>query len=118
MLQEDETQKVYTEGTVNQVILTKYERNPYARKACIQHYGYSCWVCNFNFEQVYGDLGKDFIHVHHLTQLAKVGETYIVNPINDLRPVCPNCHAMLHRKKDGVSTEYLKSLMVTDQHSH
>ena len=116
--QQDQTQKIYTEGTPNQVTLTKYERNPFARKVCLQYYGYSCAVCDFNFEQVYGDIGKDFIHVHHLTQVAKVGKQYTVDPVNDLRPVCPNCHAMLHRKNVGVSIEYLKSLMVRDQHSH
>lgn len=98
------------------MILTKYERNPHARKECLKHYGFSCTICQFNFEQVYGDIGKDFIHVHHLTQISKVGKQYSVDPINDLRPVCPNCHAMLHRMKDGLSIEYLKSLIVKEQH--
>lgn len=113
-----EEQIFYTEGILSEVTLTKYERNPFARKVCLQHHGYSCTVCNFNFELVYGDIGKGFIHVHHLTHLAKVGKQYSVDPISDLCPVCPNCHAMQHRKKDGVPIEYLKSLMVTDQHSH
>ncbi|MCY7349119.1 MAG: EVE domain-containing protein [Cytophagaceae bacterium] len=113
----DQLQKTYTEGTPNQVTLTKYERNPFARKACIEHYGVSCTVCGFNFEQVYGDLGIDFIHVHHLTQVAKVGKRYAVDPINDLRPVCPNCHAMLHKRNEGVSVEILKSLMLTKKQS-
>jgi 5-methylcytosine-specific restriction protein A len=103
----------YTEGTASQVTQTRYERNPYARKACVKHYGYSCAVCGFNFEQVYGDLGRGFIHVHHLTQVAKVAKEYTVDPINDLRPVCPNCHAMLHKRKEALSIEELKALMVT-----
>ena len=65
---EKDEQKVYTEGTPNQVLVTKYERNPFARKTCIDHYGLSCSVCEFNFENEYGELGKDFIHVHHLRQ--------------------------------------------------
>lgn len=115
LLTKEQTQKTYTEGTPNQVTLTKYERNPYARKACIQQYGLSCAVCSFNFEQVYGDIGKEFTHVHHMTHVAKVGKKYTVDPINDLRPVCPNCHAMLHRRKDGVSIEELKSLLLVKQ---
>jgi 5-methylcytosine-specific restriction protein A len=51
---ENETQKTYTEGTPNQVTLTKYERNPFARKKCIAHFGLSCVVCDFNFEKTYG----------------------------------------------------------------
>lgn len=59
--------KTYTEGTVNQITQTRYERNPYARAACIKYYGYSCSVCEFNFEKSFRELGKKFIHVHHLT---------------------------------------------------
>ena len=55
-------------------------------------------VCEFNFEAFYGERGKGFIHVHHLSSLAEIGQEYEVDPVNDLRPVCPNCHAMLHRK--------------------
>ena len=108
---QDQTQKTYSEGTPNLVTFTKYERNPFARKVCLQHYGYSCAACDFNFEKVYGDIGKDFIHVHHLTPVAKVGKQYLVDPVNDLRPVCPNCHAMIHKRKEAISVEELKSLL-------
>jgi predicted HNH restriction endonuclease len=50
-----------------------------------------------NFEDTYGPIGKGFIHVHHLRPLASVEAEYDVDPVADLRPVCPNCHAMLHR---------------------
>ena len=30
------------------------------------------------------------------------GQTHEINPETDLIPVCPNCHAMLHRKIDGI----------------
>lgn len=85
------------EGAARQVTVNAYERNPAAREACIRHYGTQCFVCGFNFGRVYGPLGAGFIHVHHLRQLSEIGERYVVDPIQDLRPVCPNCHAMLHR---------------------
>lgn len=116
--QEDDKQEIYIEGFANQVTLTRYERNPYARKACLGHYGYSCSVCEFNFQKGYGDIGKDFIHIHHLTQIANIGKEYNIDPIEDLRPVCPNCHAMLHRRKSGLSIEELKSIMLKEKHSH
>jgi 5-methylcytosine-specific restriction protein A len=103
-----EEKKTYTEGTANQITQTRYERNPYARTVCINHYGYSCSVCEFDFEKRFGELGKNFIHVHHLTQVATVGKTYEVDPIKDLRPVCPNCHAMLHRQNPPLTIEELK----------
>lgn len=105
---ENEEQKVYTEGTPNQVKITKYERNPHARTTCIDYYGLSCSVCGFNFEIKYGELGKGFIHVHHLKQVSYIGKQYKVDPIKDLRPVCPNCHAMIHKRKEPYTIEELK----------
>jgi len=65
-------------------------------------------VCGFSFESAYGELGRDYIHVHHVLPLAEVNEEYEVDPIRDLRPVCPNCHAMLHRKSPALSVDELK----------
>jgi len=87
----------FPEGALSRVEVNRYERDPRARKACLKHWGYRCAVCWFSFEERYGPLGQDFIHVHHLLELSKVPPGYVVNPVNDLRPVCPNCHAMIHR---------------------
>lgn len=103
--------KSYAEGASSQVFVTKYERNPHARKACIEHYGLSCVVCDLNFEQFYGELGRNFIHVHHLIQVSKMEGHFRTDPIKDLRPVCPNCHAMIHRKNKALSIEEIKSLI-------
>ena len=54
-----------------------------------------------DFENMYGELGKGFIHVHHIVPISMIGKEYKIDPIKDLVPVCPNCHAMLHRCKDG-----------------
>lgn len=99
------------EGAKKQITVNAYERSPQARKECIEHYGITCSICNFNFEEIYGEIGKDFIHVHHLTDISTIGETYNVNPIMDLRPVCPNCHAMLHKQRPAYSIEQIKSLI-------
>lgn len=87
----------YYEGTRQTITVNKYERDIKARKACIDHHGSSCQVCGFDFRAVYGEMGKSFIHVHHITPLSSIGKGYAPDPINDLIPVCPNCHAMLHR---------------------
>ncbi len=106
-----ESQKEYKEGIPNDVTVTRYERNPHARKECIDHYGLKCVVCGMNFQQVYGEIGKDFIHVHHLRQVATIGKEYEVNPVKDLRPVCPNCHAMIHRRIEPYTLEEMKKIM-------
>ena len=53
----------------------------------------------------YGEVAEGLIHVHHLRSLSEVGEEYIVDPIADLRPVCPNCHAVLHTRTPPFSIE-------------
>ncbi|WP_082221648.1 HNH endonuclease [Herbaspirillum chlorophenolicum] len=100
----------YIEGTVFQVLINAYERNLEAREKCLDHYGYRCSVCSFDFEEEYGALGKRFIHVHHLIPLAEVGREYEVDPIRDLRPLCPNCHAMIHRGGTVRSIEKLQEI--------
>ena len=106
-----ETKRTYSEGTPNQVTLTRYERNPHAREECIEHYGSSCNVCRFNFEETYGQTGKDFIHVHHLTQIASIGKKYNVDPITDLRPVCTNCHSIIHKRKPAYTIEEMIEML-------
>jgi len=103
----------FIEGSRQQIYTTSYERNPKARVACLEFHGYSCAVCDFNFEEVFGDIGKNYIHVHHLRPLSEIGSEYVIDPIKDLCPVCPNCHAMLHRKKDEDfnSIEELKKIV-------
>lgn len=88
---------LYREGSVKTVSVDIYERDSKARRACIENYGYDCQVCGINFEEIYGEIGKGFIHVHHLVPLSDIGELYVVDPVKDLRPVCPNCHAMIHK---------------------
>ena len=63
-----------------------------------------------DFELTYGEYGKGFIHVHHLRPLYMVKKDYIVDYKNDLIPVCPNCHAMIHRIPNGekLSVEEIK----------
>lgn len=90
----------YAEGAVRPIRVNAYERSSDARRACIRHYGSSCSVCEFDFAAQYGPIGEGYIHVHHLVSLSEIGQEYEVDPIRDLIPVCPNCHAMLHHKRD------------------
>ncbi len=62
-------------------------------------------ICSFDFEKIYGEVGKDVIHVHHLKPLSTIGEEYKVDPIDDLCPVCPNCHLIIHRRNPPYSID-------------
>jgi 5-methylcytosine-specific restriction protein A len=101
----------YSEGKAKQVLVNTYERNLVARQVCIDHYGASCKVCDFDFQKTFGEIGKGFIHIHHIVDLATIGEEYSVDPISDLIPVCPNCHAMLHRQRPAYKIEDLRGIL-------
>lgn len=105
------TPALYFEGAGRTITVNAYERDLRARKACIDHYGISCFICGFDFESKYGELGQGFIQVHHIVPLSHIAHSYVVDPIQDLRPVCPNCHAMLHRRAEVLSVEELQRLV-------
>lgn len=101
----------YLEGVGQQILVNRYERSQEARNACISHYGCVCQVCNFDFFERYGDLGRGFIHVHHRKPIASIKSEYVVDPVKDLVPVCPNCHAMLHRREPPFEVDELRTFM-------
>jgi len=102
---------VLIEGRDVSLELTKYERNSKARELCIAHHGDSCKVCDMNFGLVYGKVGYGFIHVHHIIPISEQDGEYEVDPVNDLVPLCPNCHAMAHRRNPPFSIPELKDMV-------
>ena len=93
-----------TEGKKVAYYTTKYERKRQYRDAAIRIHGCKCTVCGFDFAESYGDVGKGFIEVHHVKPLYSLDEETIPNPATDMVCLCPNCHRMIHRKKDGIMT--------------
>lgn len=91
------------EGAQRQITTNRYERKPHLRFKCLAHAIESdngrlaCKVCDLDFAETYGTIGEGFIHVHHLSPLGGHQREQLVDPKTDLVPVCPNCHAMLHR---------------------
>jgi hypothetical protein len=112
LLPSEEADAELFEGGGITVQVNRFERNPVARKRCIRFYGPTCVVCGFDFEKTYGPIGAGFIHVHHLTPRSTGGrKPRTVDPHKDLRPVCPNCHEMLHRKVPPYSIKELTSML-------
>lgn len=101
----------YLEGNSKRIYVNVYERNPKAKIDCIAAYGTTCSVCDFSFEAYYGEIGSGFIHVHHLDLISGLGANYEIDPVKDLRPVCPNCHAMLHKRNPPFTIEELKQML-------
>jgi 5-methylcytosine-specific restriction enzyme A len=107
-----EEDEFYTDGAVKDYYGKRYERNPVNREKAIEIHGLNCVCCGFNFEEVYGERGKDFIEVHHIKPLSTSKGEVVINPVTDLVSICSNCHRMIHRRKDNVLTvEELRLLL-------
>lgn len=96
------------EGMPTGVELTTYERNRKARRLCIEHFGPICQACTLNYEEKYGAIGAELIHVHHVTPLAEIGEAYEVDPIHDLVPLCATCHHVVHSRVPPYSVDEVR----------
>ena len=91
-----------TEGARRYVYASRIERNHRNRVEAIRLHGYKCQACGFDFADIYGELGKNYIEVHHINPLADQDGEHIVNPATDLVCLCANCHRMVHRNQNQV----------------
>jgi predicted HNH restriction endonuclease len=103
---------VLFEGAKHRILVNAYERNPQARQRCIEDHGAKCCICGFDFAKTYGEVGKGFIHVHHLIPISEISTEYQIDPVRDLRPICPNCHAIIHRKNPPYSIEEVQEMLL------
>lgn len=91
------------------------------REAASEHYRdpdgkLPCVVCGFCFEDRYGERGKGFVEIHHerpLYQYSDAGvESYLCEAVKRVKPVCANCHRMIHRDaKRPMSVAELKNAL-------
>ena len=81
------------------------------RNMCLSHYGTECYVCGEDFGVKYGSLGEGYIRVSfYKPDIREKGEP--IDPISDLRPICPNCLSMMQRRPAApISMEELKAII-------
>jgi hypothetical protein len=101
----------FIEGACRMVTVNAYERDQEARRRCIAAHKPRCCACGLDFGAMYGPEFDGFIHVHHLCPLSEIGGEYEVDPVKDLRPVCPNCHAVIHHGGRLRSIEEVRQLL-------
>jgi len=94
------------------IVVNAFEQDPLAKLECIKAHGTLCKVCSIDLERSYGRLGMDAIHVHFLPPFERLDDSYVLDPVKDLVPICPNCHTMLHRgREEPLRVEDLKHIM-------
>ena len=99
------------EGAIRSINVNAYERSAAARSKCILHYGCKCAACGIILSDIYGEIAQGYVHVHHLRQLSEINAEYQVDPIQDLRPLCPNCHAIIHLSNPPRTIDELKAFI-------
>ena len=100
----------FSEGAVRIVELSRAERSPHVRAACIAKWGYLCRACDMMLSDLYGPIAEKLIEIHHLVPLGDRGERD-VDPEQDVVPVCPNCHWIIHQKDPPYTVQEVKAMM-------
>lgn len=102
------------EGRLTEAKVLRRQRNRAARQKCLDDSGYTCYVCGFNFEKAYGEIGKNFLEVHHTKPLATYDDEHPI-PQSELCALCSNCHSMVHRSREVLDVDVLKRMF--DKHN-
>ena len=110
---EEEEEKQRLEGRMTEAKVLRRQRNRQARQQCLDASGYKCYICGFDFEKTYGEIGKGFLEVHHTKPLATYDDEHPI-PQSELCALCSNCHSMVHRKKDVLDVELLKQIYLSN----
>lgn len=115
---EDET---VLEGRVTAIDARRRTRSRRLREVALQHFAGAdgrliCAACEFDFEAKYGGRGAGYIEVHHRRPLFMYEgddlEQTLAGALENLVPLCSNCHRMLHRSRADVWTvEQLRASM-------
>jgi len=97
-----------TEGAVTVATCGNRKRSATNRTACLRHFGAVCNACGLKPEDLYGAEGPSIMHVHHLTPLSAMESPRALSPIDELVPLCPNCHNFAHKRNPPFSPEEIR----------
>ncbi len=110
--EEEQTPAIgFAEGAAITSESTRYERDRRNRAAAIAIWGCKCQACGLDFGDRYGNAAAGFIQVHHTTPVSVLGPDTIVDPAHDLVPLCPNCHAVAHRREPPFTVQEIRSML-------
>ena len=105
----------FPEGAVSALQVNRYERDQRNRDAAILIHGAICKACGLDFGSLYGEVAAGFIEVHHTTPVSQLGPDYHVDPARELVPLCPNCHAVAHRREPPFSIDEIRQMLRPDK---
>ena len=101
----------FPEGDASIQRVNRYERDRRNRAAAIAIWGSKCQACDLDFGARYGEVADGFIEVHHTTPVSTMVPGTVVDPARDLVPLCPNCHAVAHRRSPPFSVQDIRAML-------
>lgn len=104
-------ERTYVEGRLTDVVMQRRERSEEARTACLAAHGFACYVCEVNLKEHYGGLPTEVIHVHHEEPLSQAQGERQFDPVATMKPVCPNCHCVIHSRTPAYSIAEVKRML-------
>ena len=108
----------YPEGRLSRLTANRYERDRRNRAAAIAIHGSLCSACGVDFGKLYGSVAAGYIEVHHVTPLSELGPDYVIDPMHDLIPLCPNCHAVAHRRNPPFTVDEIAGFLEASRSSN
>lgn len=80
--------------------------------------GCKCMACGIEMSDKYGDLGKDYIELHHIIPYADMNLNNVrILKIDDFCALCPNCHRMIHKLESAGDIEMLKNIIELNKYT-
>jgi predicted HNH restriction endonuclease len=101
-------------GVIERILKTRKRKNEIIQLAKEnfkrKHGKLYCQVCGFDFEKIYGKIGKDFIEGHHTIAVCDMTPEHKTKP-EDIAMLCSNCHRMVHRTRPRLTMQELTKLL-------
>jgi 5-methylcytosine-specific restriction protein A len=115
IIESEEEKSSFVEGGIVERMHLHRERNSRLIKVVKETFKIKfgklfCQICEFNFTEMYGVLGEDFIEAHHTIAISFMNPNHQTKP-EDIALVCANCHRMLHRKRPWLGISELKEIL-------
>lgn len=74
--------------------------------------GYKCTACGADMSEIYGNIGHNYIELHHKIPYSKIkeNETRTLTE-KEFCVLCPNCHRMIHKLPDAGDIDLLSRII-------
>lgn len=81
------------------------------KKECLEYYGAICEICGFDYGYTYGEAFESKIDIHHVQGGREEELSPNTDPVQDLIPICHNCHLIIHSKTPSYTVDEMRVML-------